>query len=139
VDDLAPRYAHALARVGHWLFMHANSTFYLKYGSSIEEVNQALSGLLRRRDAAEWNRLLGEMGREIGPGKPGSTEKIDLVLRTLGAKRLVHGHTSISAMTGEDSTRVTRALVYDNGRCVNVDAGIYMGSPGFVYKLPRGR
>ncbi len=126
----------ALARVGNWLFMHANSIGYLKYGSSIEHVNHELGGLLERKDPAEWDQLLGAMGRDFGPGKPGSREKIDLLLSTFGAKRLVHGHTPISGMTKEDPLQVTQALVYENGLCVNVDAGMYMGSSGFVYKLP---
>lgn len=126
----------ALALVGDRLLMHANSVFYLKYGSSIEQVNRELTALLQRRDPVEWDRLLGETGRDFGPGKPGSAEKVDLVLHTYGAKGLVHGHTSISDITHEDPTQVTQPLVYEDGRCVNVDAGLYMGSPGFVYKLP---
>jgi hypothetical protein len=126
----------SLALEGDWLLMHANSTFYLKYGSSIEEVNREISDLLRRKNPAGWDRLLGEMDRDIGPGKPGSSDKVDLVLRTYGATRLLHGHTPIAGMSGLEPTQVTQAFAYDGGRCVNVDPGMYMGGPGFVYKLP---
>jgi len=125
----------SLALVGDTLLMHANSLFYLKYGSTISRVNQAITALLRRKDPIEWDRFIGECGRDFGPDKPDSAEKVTRLLRTFGANRLVHGHTSISDITGADPSEVTRPLVYEGGKCVDVDAGMYLGSPGFVYKL----
>lgn len=126
----------ALARVGDWLLMHANSSVYTRYGSTIEEANAAFSHVLHGRDVAAWDRLMGDFNREFGDRKPGSHEKVSLVLETYGAKRLVHGHTIISSMTKQPPEAVIEASVYDGGRCVNVDAGMYEGSPGFLYKLP---
>lgn len=125
----------ALARIGDWLLMHANSSMYTRYGSTIEEVNEAFAQILHGRDATAWDRLLGDSGREFGDHKPYGHEKVSLVLDTYEAKRLVHGHTVISNMTGQPPESVTEALVYDGGRCVNVDAGMCEGSPGFLYKL----
>ena len=126
----------ALARVGDWLLMHGNSMVYLRYGSSIDEVNLSFREMLQRRDPSEWNLLLSKFIRDFGPGIAGSSDMIDLVLRTFGAKRMVHGHSPISGATKKDPSQITEALVYEDGKCVNVDAGMYMGSPGFVYKLP---
>ncbi len=128
----------ALARVGDWLLMHANSMIYLKYGSSIEEVNLRFRELLSRKDPFEWNLILSEFIRDFGPGIAGTTEMVDLVLRTFDVKRLVHGHSPISGATKKDPLHVTEALIYEGGKCVNVDAGMYMGSPGFVFKLAEG-
>lgn len=36
----------------------------------------------------------------------------------------------------EAPTSVTEALIYADGLAVNVDAGMYRGSNGFVYELP---
>jgi hypothetical protein len=126
----------ALVRWGDWLFLHADSTDYLKYGLSIEAVNQALQALLLRRNPAEYDRLLGEYHREFGDHLPDGHRKVDLVLQTYGGRRLVHGHTLISNMTRQPLETVTAALVYDGGRCVNVDGGLGEGGRGFVYKLP---
>jgi hypothetical protein len=126
----------ALARVGDWLLMHANSSVYTRYGSTIEEANAAFSQALRGRDIAAWDALAGDFTREFGHHMPGGHEKVSLVLDTYGAKRLVHGHTIISNMTKQPPEAVTEAFVYDGGRCVNVDAGMFEGSPGSLYKLP---
>jgi hypothetical protein len=125
----------AMLRVDDWLLMLADTTDYLKYGASIEEVNRALSALLRRRDPAEYDRLFGEWRREFGDHRPDGHEKVSLVLGAYGASRLVHGHTLISNMTKQPVESVTEAVVYDEGRCVNVDGVMGEGGRGFVYKL----
>ena len=126
----------SLARVGDWLLMHANSAFYLRYGRSIAEVNDALRALLLRRDPTEYNRLLGECTRDFGDHRPGARAQVDRVLQTFGASRLAHGHTLISNMTRRPPETVTEALVYDGGRCVNVDGGLGEGGRGVIYQLP---
>jgi hypothetical protein len=126
----------AMALIGDWLLLHADSTDYIKYGSSVEEVNRAISSLLRRRQPAEYNRLLGQFSREFGDHRPNGHDKVNLVLHTYGAKRLVHGHTMINNMTRQPLNTVTQALIYDGGRCVNVDGGMGEGGQGFIYKLP---
>jgi hypothetical protein len=126
----------AMLRKGQWLFQHADSTSYLRYGSSVEEVNRAMSALLRRRDPVEYNRLFGEFRREFGDHRPEGHDKVSLMLDTYGTQRLVHGHTLISNMTRQRQEMVTEALVYDGGRCVNVDGGMGEGGQGFVYRLP---
>ncbi len=124
-----------MARDGDCLLLHADSADYIKYGSSVEEVNRVMSALLRRREPAEYNRLLGEFSREFGDHRPDGHERVSLMLRTYGAKRLAHGHTRISNMTGQPPATVTEALVYDGGRCVNLDGGMGEGGQGFVYDL----
>src|SRR5262249_62044397 len=49
-----------MARVGDHLLIHADSTMYSSYGSSIAEVNQAFKALLHGDDAAAWDRLLSQ-------------------------------------------------------------------------------
>lgn len=126
----------AMLRIGDDLFLHADSTDYLKYGSSVEDVNRSMSALLRRLVPVEYNRLLGEFHREFGDHRPDGHEKVSLVLDTYGATRLIHGHTLISNMTRQPPETVTGPLVYDRGRCVNVDGGMGEGGQGFIYRLP---
>src|SRR5437588_375363 len=45
------------------LLIHADSALYMDYGSSVEEVNQAITSLLRSDDISEWDLLLDEFTR----------------------------------------------------------------------------
>ncbi|HLG77115.1 MAG TPA: hypothetical protein VKX46_11925, partial [Ktedonobacteraceae bacterium] len=53
-----------------------------------------------------------------------------------GGEQIIHGHTPISLMVNSKPQKVTAPWIYANGRCVNVDGGIYMGGPGFLYQIP---
>jgi hypothetical protein len=57
------------------------------------------------------------------------------VLRLYGGEILIHGHTPIPYAQGSTPAKVTTPWVYANGMCINVDGGIYLGSPGFIYEL----
>ncbi|HEX9439253.1 MAG TPA: serine/threonine protein phosphatase, partial [Roseiflexaceae bacterium] len=53
-----------------------------------------------------------------------------------GGRQIVHGHTPISSMRRCLPEEVVEPLVYAGGLCVNVDGGMYLGGPGFVYQVP---
>lgn len=128
----------ALAHVGNWLFMHADSAFYLEYGSSLDEVNAALADLLQRKQEKEWDHLQAVFShrREFLASQANGSTLATRILETFGGERLLHGHTCISTVTRQPPGEVTEALVYAQGRCVNVDGGMYMGGPGFLFELP---
>ena len=123
----------AMAHVGDWLFVHADATFYTHYGSSIEEVNRAFKTLLQSDNAAAFDQLLDEFSarRAFEDKHADGAEQAARFLRTFGGQRLIHGHTPI-----RDTKPVTAPLIYANGLCVNVDGGMYLGHPGFLYELP---
>ncbi len=56
-------------------------------------------------------------------------------LRTFGARRLVHGHTPIGYVGRDLPARITQPWIYADGLCVNVDGGMFLGEPGFLYEL----
>lgn len=121
-----------------WLFQHADSAFYLEYGSSLGEVNAALADLLERKQEKEWDRLQAVFShrREFLDSQPNGSKLATRLLETIGGERLLHGHTCISTVTGQKPEDVTEALVYAQGLCVNVDGGMYLGGPGFLFELP---
>ena len=53
-------------------------------------------------------------------------------LSLYGGRRFVHGHTPIGKLNGRRPEAVTAAHVYAGGLAVDVDAGLYLGGPGFV-------
>jgi hypothetical protein len=126
------------------LLIHADATFYLNYGLSVSAVNKNVRRVLTNHSQAAWTQLLNEFTQRFsfserdffGRQRPEAGEKIQQMLSTYGGKKIVHGHTPISAVIDQDPVYVTKPLIYANQRCINVDAGMYRGSPGFAYRLP---
>jgi hypothetical protein len=128
----------ALVHVEDWLFLHADSTFYLEYGASLNEVNAALSAILQRKQVEEWDKLLRDFSRrrELLDSRYDGSANVTRILQAFGGQRLLHGHTCISTVIRQRPVEVAEALVYAHGLCVNVDGGMYLGSPGFLFELP---
>jgi hypothetical protein len=127
----------AMARQGHHLLAHADALLYTSYGQSIARVNQTITELLRSDDAASWFRLLEEFNEHqaFADAATGS-ERARAFLRRFGGDQIIHGHTPISKMTGQPPEAVREPLLYAGGQCLDVDPGLYLGGPGFVYRLP---
>jgi hypothetical protein len=127
---LASRPAMALAE--DWLVVHADSVLYLDQGRSIDTVNARFDQLATSDDAPAWDRILDAFGEHLAFRRPGIA---DWFRDTYGGLRIVHGHTPITSMAGTPAGEVTSPVVYDRGRCVNVDGGMYLGGPGFLTRL----
>jgi hypothetical protein len=127
----------ALAYEGDCLLMHADSTLYLEYGASVEEVNERFATLLHSADLRAWGRLLDLFSehRAFAEQRPRGTKRFEDTLATFGVSQILHAHTPISKFTGQPAKQVRAPLLYQSGRCINVDGGIYLGGPGFVYQL----
>jgi hypothetical protein len=130
----------AMARVDDWLLLHADSLMYLKYGRTLDEVNRTLSAVLQSGDSGAWDRLLYRFSERLAfLDRSGSAAsgQIDRVLERFGGRHIVHGHTPICLLTGQSAPEVVAPLTYAGGRCVNIDGGMCLGGPGFIFELPR--
>jgi hypothetical protein len=141
LERLTAEHAHwlaalpAMVRVGNDLLVHADAPLYLRYGDSIEEVNRAIRDVLASDDSARWDRLFGEFcERLLFAGRDGEAQAAAF-LRRFGGERIVHGHTPIPYLTGQRPADVRAPLAYAGGRCLNVDGGIFAGSPGIIVRL----
>lgn len=128
----------AMARVEGRILAHADSTLYMRYGRTIEEVNRAFAALLQGSDADRWDTLLSEFSEhkafsDKNRNGPASAAEF---LRVYNGAQLIHGHTPISTITSQPPGRISAAYTYASGLCVNVDGGMYLGGSGFVYELP---
>jgi hypothetical protein len=126
----------AMALVDDYLLMHADAPFYIKCGCTVEEVNAAFNKLLSRSDALAWEEMLEDFARRgafmhVTTGE----EFARRFLSIFGGRRLVHGHTPISSMLRCPPEKVDRPWIYAGGQCINVDGGMFLGAPGFVYQL----
>lgn len=117
-----------MMKKGETLFTHADSTIYLNYGKSIEEVNQYLWNLLQAKNAKQYAFLVEEFADRLSFFHHEKT--LEDFLNTYGAQYLVHGHTPIQYMTEECEDKP-----FHYGKAVNVDGGMYLGGRGFVYSL----
>lgn len=142
-DDLARLEPHhqewllhlpSLAQVGDTLVAHADATFYIRYGSTLDQINTAIHRLLQSDDADGWDRLLEAFSERMSFWGKEKAPVLEGFLTNFGATRLIHGHTPIPYLTKTEPSTVTAPVVYANERCVNVDGGMYMGGAGFIYE-----
>lgn len=126
-----------MVKLDDTLLIHADAMFYVEHGRTVEAVNASFRSLLASTDLQRWEntlRAFAEHGAFSALGITGQ-QRAEQLLKFYGARRLVHGHTPIPIAKREHAHRVTEAWTYAGGRCINVDGGIYLGSPGFVYEL----
>ena len=125
----------AVAREGEWLLVHADTTAYLRYGDSVDAVNETIAGLLRSGAPEEVDELL-----EVLCDRTRLMEEagVDALLGRLGGTRILHGHTPIASVLEVDPREVTAPLVYSDGRVWNVDHCLFAGGPGCVTRLDGG-
>jgi hypothetical protein len=122
----------ALARVGDWLLLHADTVAYLELGDDLESVIRAAREILEEGDAAAHDDLLTVISDRMRLTDPAA---VDALLAAFGGTRIVHGHTPIASVRGLDPRDVTGPLVYGDGRVWNVDHCLFAGGPGFVTRL----
>ena len=127
----------AMAHVEGNLLAHADACFYTEYGSSIDEVNRTFVEVLQNRDSTAWDQLL-DLFSEHQAFK-GDLKQVQSFLDQFGGRRFIHGHTPINKFTGQSPKTVCDPLVYARGLCINLDGGLYLGGPGFFYRLPNSR
>lgn len=130
---LAARPAAALE--GATLLLHADAGLYPGLAGSLGELNRAFRALVASDDPAGYDDLLIRFSEHGAFARMAGDELLDRTLETFGGKRVVHGHTPISMLTRRHPFEVVAPLIYADGRCVNVDGGLYLGGPGFVYTL----
>src|SRR5690242_18656728 len=85
---------------GH-LLLHSDTTAYLDYGSSIEEMNDAVTGVLQRNDADECWDLFRKFTKRFAFRGDGGADAARELLGVYGGQRVVHGHSPIPYLLGE--------------------------------------
>ncbi len=127
----------AMALAENRLLLHADAPFYLRYGRSIEEVNSAIRSLLKKSDELAWEELLEDFARRGAFASNHSGEEFARrFLNVYGGQQLIHGHTPITAFIRTAPKNVTTPLIYAAEQCVDVDGGMFLGGPGFMYQIP---
>jgi hypothetical protein len=127
----------AVAKVGRYLLIHADAGVYAGLGSTIEEANTAVGRILASPSILTWEELLTAFvrRRELDDSDPQGAESLDRLFEVFGGEVVVHGHTPIPVLRDVPAAEVSEPLVYSGGRCINIDGGMFLGSPGVALEL----
>ncbi|MDQ2756685.1 MAG: metallophosphoesterase [Actinomycetota bacterium] len=127
----------AVVVVDGWLLMHSDTTEYLKWGGSVDEVNEAIRAALSGGVESMWAVWSDLTDRYAFSGRHGERAAAR-VLAQLGGERIVHGHSIVATLQPghPDPTATTSPLSYAGGLALAVDGGLYAGGPLLMVSLP---
>ncbi|MGW7450219.1 metallophosphoesterase [Streptomyces sp. NPDC054787] len=135
----------AVLEEGH-LLLHSDTTAYLDYGDSIEDVNDTIHELLNRGDAdITWDLFRKFTKRFAFRDEDSGPQAVRELLDTYGGTRVVHGHSPIPYLLGEVGTEdgdesrgpaVDGPHVYAEGLAIAMDGGVTMAGKLLVVQLP---
>ncbi|MCP9945457.1 metallophosphoesterase [Streptomyces somaliensis] len=130
---------------GH-LLLHSDTTAYLEYGGTVEDVNDTVHEILTRNDADEYWDLFRKFTKRFAFRDEGGADAVRELLDTYGGQRVVHGHSPIPYLLGEVGTEdadgegsgpvVEGPHVYADGLAVAMDGGVTMAGKLLVQQLP---
>jgi hypothetical protein len=135
-DDVAwLRTLPVMARAGEHLLMHSDTTHYLGWGATIEEINATVASVLAGDDAQQHFDLFAALTSRFDFAGADGAEVARSMLDTLGGERIIHGHSIISSLVDVPSEQVQEPLVYADGLVVGIDGGRYDGGPLLLVRL----
>ncbi|MDH6112028.1 hypothetical protein P3T36_004995 [Kitasatospora sp. MAP12-15] len=132
----------AIALEDDHLLLHSDTTSYLEYGASIDEVNDAVHDLLADEGADEWWDAFRRFTKRFAFRGPGGPVAAGELLGTYGGHRVVHGHSPIPYLTGEanndsgERPYVPGPYIYADELAVAMDGGVTMEGRLLVARLP---
>ncbi|MEU7026643.1 metallophosphoesterase [Streptomyces sp. NPDC046275] len=130
---------------GH-LLLHSDTTAYLEYGQTVEDVNDKVHEILNRNDADEvWDLFRKFTKRFAFRDEAAGPHAVQELLGTYGGSRIVHGHSPIPYLLGQVGTEdgeegerpvVDGPHVYADGLAIAMDGGVTMAGKLLVVQLP---
>lgn len=125
-----------MARVRDCLLMHSDTTEYLSWGRSVDQVNDTVRDMLADPEdlRAHWDVWAKLTSRYRFAGRQGHDVAAKL-LNTLGGDLIVHGHSIIGALIDVPSHEVSGPILYADGLALAIDGGRYDGGPLLVVRL----
>lgn len=128
------------------LLLHSDTTAYLEYGESIEDVNEKVHEILTRSDADEvWDLFRKFTKRFAFRDDETGPQAVQELLSTYGGHRIVHGHSPIPYLLGQVGGEedegdggpvVDGPHVYADGLAIAMDGGVTMAGKLLVVQLP---
>ncbi|MEV7674280.1 metallophosphoesterase [Streptomyces sp. NPDC088752] len=135
----------AVVREDDHLLVHSDTTAYLEYGETIEDVNDTVHEILNRNDADEVWDVFRKFTKRFAFRDDGGPQAVQELLSTYGGSRIVHGHSPIPYLLGQVGTEdgedgggpvVDGPHVYADGLAIAMDGGVTMAGKLLVVQLP---
>ncbi|WP_435880242.1 metallophosphoesterase family protein [Streptomyces zaomyceticus] len=135
----------AVVREDDHLLLHSDTTAYLEYGETIEDVNDTVHEILTRNDADEVWDVFRKFTKRFAFRDEGGPQAVQELLSTYGGHRIVHGHSPIPYLLGQVGTEegedssgpiVDGPHVYADGLAIAMDGGVTMAGKLLVVQLP---
>ncbi|WP_395361653.1 metallophosphoesterase [Streptomyces sp. YH02] len=135
----------AVVREDDHLLVHSDTTAYLDYGQTIEDVNDTVHEILNRNDADEVWDVFRKFTKRFAFRDEGGPQAVQELLATYGGSRIVHGHSPIPYLLGQVGTEedegnsgplVDGPHVYADGLAIAMDGGVTMAGKLLVVQLP---
>ncbi|MFD8207189.1 metallophosphoesterase [Streptomyces sp. NPDC059695] len=135
----------AVVREDDHLLVHSDTTAYLEYGQTIEDVNDTVHEILNRNDADEVWDVFRKFTKRFAFRDDGGPQAVQELLSTYGGSRIVHGHSPIPYLLGQVGTEdgedsagpvVDGPHVYADGLAIAMDGGVTMAGKLLVVQLP---
>ncbi|MFJ6696786.1 metallophosphoesterase [Streptomyces sp. NPDC091272] len=134
---------------GH-LLTHSDTTAYLDYGATIEDVNDTVHDILTRNDADECWDVFRKFTKRFAFRDEGGSDAVRELLGAYGGERIVHGHSPIPYLLGQVGNEdagdgegssgpvVEGPHVYADSLAIAMDGGVTMAGKLLVVRLPLG-
>lgn len=125
-----------VGRSGPYLLMHSDTTGYLEWGETVEDINTTVTELLAADDDAEahWE-VFASLTSRYGFARQDGARVARDVLDRLGGECIVHGHSIIGMMLDQPSEQTEGPIAYADGLVVAIDGGRYDGGPLLLLEL----
>jgi hypothetical protein len=137
-DDIAwLRALPAMAHEGQHLLMHSDTTDYREWGSSVDEVNDTVRGLLAGDDADQHFSVFAALTSRYDFAGDDGAEVAAKMLEVFGGETIVHGHSIIGTLVDKPSHEIDAPITYAEGRVLAIDGGRYDGGPLLLVPLSR--
>ncbi len=124
-----------LGRVGDYLLMHSDTSGYLEWGGSVEDINGTVTELLADDDPGVLWEVFATLTSRYDFAGPQGVDAAHEMLGTLGGSCIVHGHSIIGSLVDKPSHEVDGPIMYADGQVVAIDGGRYDGGPLLVVEL----
>ena len=140
-EALTPRHLEwlsslpVLAEVREHLFMHSDTTAYLSWGDSVEQINAAVRRIIESGDADDYWDVWAKLTSRYHFARLDGPEVARGLLKKLGASGIVHGHSIIGSLIDCPSSEVDGPILYADGQVLAIDGGRYDGGPLLVVRL----
>jgi hypothetical protein len=124
-----------MARADDYLLMHSDTTEYLGWGDTIDEINTSVTDLLASDDIERWWDCWRRMTTRYAFRGPDGPETADKLMAIFGGSRIVHGHSVIADQLGVPPSLVEGPCLYADGKVLGIDGGVFVGGPCLVVPL----